>query len=88
MCVAHLYFIIVDAIQKHEKAYEQNKSKSRRHNIEVYALINNTGKYVTCDICEQKKPKADDSTILSTVHKYHYQLLQKIVNIMYGKTCW
>ena len=47
MCVAHLYFIIVDAIQKHEKAYEQNKSKSRRHNIEVYALINNTGKYVT-----------------------------------------
>ena len=37
------------------------------------------------NICEQKKgTKADDSTILSS---YHYQLLQKNINMMYVKTC-
>ena len=66
------YFIMVDAIQKHEKAHEQAQRKVDE-NTEVYALII---KQVNVNMTHvwTKGTKADDSTIPS---RHNYQLLQK-----------
>ena len=45
--VAHLIFYYSRCVTKAWKSIWTNKSKSRRHNIEVYSLIHKTGKYVT-----------------------------------------
>ena len=60
---------MVDAIQRHEKAYEQAHRKVDE-NTEVYALIIKQVNVNMTHVCT----KADDSTILS---RYNYQLLQK-----------
>ena len=60
---------MVDAIQRHEKAYEQAHRKVDE-NTEVYALIIKQVNGNMTHVCT----KADDSKILS---RYNYQLLQK-----------